>query len=95
MIDISIARKASGAPLLRKQDISNITQQLLEDYDPSLLEKPQPVDIEKIICDDIGAFYDNDHMLSPGGAILGLTSFMDGLLEVYDEWTKSEKAIEP
>ena len=87
MIELSLKRKRNGVPILSKAEISGIAEAVIADYAPEILSKPQEVDIEAVICDEIGAFYDNHHWLSPGGGALGLTTFNDGLLPVINEKT--------
>jgi Zn-dependent peptidase ImmA (M78 family) len=82
----------TGVPILSDEDIERCAERILMDYDPKLLEKPQPIPIE-----DIAENYFNLTLiyepLSQDGDIYGCVEFFDTKCKpIYSE---DEKKLVP
>lgn len=82
----------TGVPILKKKDIDNYASNFLFDYNKSLLKKAQVVPIEDIIENYLRLDIDYK-CLDKDGSTLGLTSFTNGWLQVYNPETDSEESI--
>lgn len=76
MIYPNVRRKRSGAPILSRNEIDEIGEAIVGDFDPSLLQKPQEVDIDLLVQDYFGLSQDFQY-LSHCGLYLGMTVFND------------------
>lgn len=66
--------KKSGVPILSKQNIEDIGENLVEDFCPEALTNPQPIDIENFTEGYRGMTMDYQY-LSHNGIYLGMTVF--------------------
>ena len=76
MITQSFARKASGVPILSRAQIDQIGEEVIRNYNPYLLERPQEVDIDDLIQNHL-RLHQEYHYLSHNGSILGMMVFYD------------------
>ena len=97
MIDINLRRKSSGVPILSRQEIDELAEAVIADYDPNILKEPQALDIDLFAQDYLRMDQDFQY-LSHNGVYMGMTIFNDtDRLPVYDpmkhcaKWA-SEKA---
>ena len=97
MIELNVRRKASGIPVLSREEIDMIAEDVLRDYDPKYLKDPQPINVDLFAQEYLGMDQDFQY-LSHNGVYMGMTIFNDtDRLPVYDpvkgraEWV-SEKA---
>jgi Zn-dependent peptidase ImmA (M78 family) len=89
---INLKRRASGVPILSKDDIDGIAEILIHDFQPELLESPQSTPVEDFaeLYLELSIDYQN---LSNDNSVLGMITFNDGYVEVYDE-NKRKNLIE-
>jgi Zn-dependent peptidase ImmA (M78 family) len=88
VLHLDFRKKKNGVPILSQQEIDNIAEVILMDYDPELLEQPNSLDIELFSETYVGLEMDYKD-LTPNRSILGAMVFDDGYTEVYDS-TKGE-----
>lgn len=76
--------KPSGLYILSKGDFDPLAYQILKKMQPAVLEKAMPLDLTALAED--GLYLEcRDEILSQDGTILGLITFADQNLPVYDE----------
>lgn len=51
----NVRRKRSGVPILSRDEIEAITERMLMEYDPQVLEEPQAVDVDSFAQNYLGA----------------------------------------
>lgn len=91
-MDIDIPRKENGLLLLYKSDIEEIAELHLKDFDSKILEEPMPTPIEEFLENYL--CLDMDYAdITPDASVLGLTTFDDGVLGVYDSENSQYKDI--
>lgn len=79
-----IKRKRSGAPVLSRNEINSIGENLVEDFMPDAMKNPQEVDIDLFAQDYLKVEQDFQY-LSHCGVYLGMTVFNDtNKVPVYD-----------
>lgn len=79
-----IVRKRSGAPVLSRKEIDAIGENLISDFNPAAMQRPQEIDIDFFVQDYLGAEQDFQY-LSHCGVYLGMTVFNDtDKVPVYD-----------
>ena len=71
-----ITRKKSGAPILSRKEIDVIGENLVGDFMPDALERPQEIDIDSFAQNYLGMDQDFQY-LSHCGVYLGMTVFND------------------
>ncbi|MCH4034714.1 MAG: ImmA/IrrE family metallo-endopeptidase [Lachnospiraceae bacterium] len=71
-----IRRKKSGIPVLSKDEIDDIAENLLADYNPEWIKHPQEIDIDLFAQEYLKADQDFQY-LSHNGIYLGMTVFND------------------
>lgn len=81
--------KPSGHPILRQQDIEDLAEDILSEFKPDLLLNPQAVPIEFLIEAYLNLDVDYKD-LSLDKSILGLTTFGDGYITIFNEENKVE-----
>ncbi|GAB6152881.1 hypothetical protein JCM17380_16310 [Desulfosporosinus burensis] len=81
--------KPSGHPILKQKDIEDFAENILHLFKPDLLIKPQEVSIELLIEAYLGLDVDYKN-LSVDKTTLGLTTFGDGYIIVFDEENREE-----
>ena len=72
----SYRTQKNGIPVLKKEEIDNIGEEYVRDFQPEVLKKPAPVDIEGFIECYLGMTTDYQY-LSHNGIYLGMTVFND------------------
>jgi Zn-dependent peptidase ImmA (M78 family) len=72
----SYHEKSNGIPILSKEEIDEIANRFVEDYQPDVLTNPQPVDIDLFVELYLGRPTDYQY-LSHNGIYLGMTVFRD------------------
>ena len=88
-----IKRKKSGAPVLSRKEIDDIGENLVSDFNPAAMQKPQEIDIDLFVQDYLGADQDFQY-LSHCGVYLGMTVFNDtDKVPVYDPIQKRAEYI--
>ena len=80
---IEVKRKSNGLPVLSKGDIEEIAESYLGDFDSNILEEPMPTPIEEFLENYLHLEVDYAD-ITPDGSVLGLTTFNNGILTVYD-----------
>lgn len=91
-MNIDIPRKDNGLPLLYKSDIEEIAELYLEDFDPKILKEPMATPIDEFLENYL--HLDMDYAdITPDVSILGLTSFDNGFLTVYDSEHNKDRDI--
>jgi|OM-RGC.v1.009501609 Zn-dependent peptidase ImmA (M78 family) len=83
VLHLDFRKKKNGVPILSQQEIDNMAEALLMDYDPELLEQPTSLDIEMFSESYVELEMDYKD-LTPDQSILGATVFGDGYTKVYD-----------
>jgi len=89
IIDIDFRKKANGLPILSKVDIDVYAEALVSDFKPELLKIPGPMPIEEFIELYLNLKVDYKN-LSDDGNTLGMITFNDGYVEVYDDRNNKE-----
>lgn len=92
-MQIDIPRKENGLPLLYKSDIEEIAELCLGDFNSKILEEPMPTPIEQFLESYLHLELDYAN-ITPDGSILGLTTFDNGFLTVYDAENNRDKDIQ-
>jgi hypothetical protein len=93
MLEFSWKRKdRNKVPILSTKDMDMIAELLVNDYNPSILKEPQPINFEHFIEYYLGADLQYQDITSDE-SILGITSFDDGVATVYDLDEGREKNI--
>ena len=82
-------KNKSGTPILSKEDIDDYAESLIGDFDKALLEKPTPIPIEDFVELHLDLSVDY-HNLSPDKSVLGMLTFNDGVVEVYDDLNRKK-----
>ncbi|SDN06607.1 ImmA/IrrE family metallo-endopeptidase [Acetanaerobacterium elongatum] len=83
----------NGVPILSKQDIDNIAEQLLQDFCPGVFNKPMPIDVDSFAQNYLGIEQDFQ-FLSHCGIYLGMMVFNDtNKIPVYNPKTKTAEYI--
>ena len=82
MIQPSFKTSMTGVPILKNITIEADVERMLQDYNPSLLEMPQPLDVEDFAEGylGLGVHFDN---LSHNGSIWGRMVFYNSQIPVY------------
>ena len=82
MIQPSYKTGMTGVPILKDTAIEADAERMLRDYNPSLLEMPQPLDVEDFAEGYLGlrVHYDN---LSHNGSVWGRMVFYNSQIPVY------------
>ena len=89
---MNIPVRGNGIPVLSKQDIDNLAEQFLFEYDKTLTTIAKPIPIEDIIENYLGLEIDFK-CLDKNKTILGLTAFNEGPLEVYNPALDQKEVI--
>ena len=76
MVKPSFEMTDTMVPILSKEQIENIAIDILKDFNPDLLENPQPLDIDRFLERYLGASIDYK-TLSSSHTYLGMTIFAD------------------
>lgn len=76
MYEPTFRRKRNGVPVLSKLEIDYMGEGFVHDFQPEVLEKPGPVDIERFVEFYLGMTIDYQY-LSHKGIYLGMTVFHD------------------
>lgn len=89
MIRFNINRyrhNSNGELFLKYEDIENMTEELLEDYDRSLLTNPHAIQYDDFLEGYLGATIDYQYIYteSSGTTILGCTVFNEQRIRVFD-----------
>jgi hypothetical protein len=75
-MELNYPQKANGMYILRREQMDDIAHKLLQEYMPSVLERPAPVDIDALA--EEGLFLTiKTKTLGLNNSILGLTAFED------------------
>lgn len=83
-----IRRKKSGAPVLSRNEIDVIGENLVSEFNPEAMVTPQEVDIDLFAQDYLGMEQDFQY-LSHCGVYLGMTVFNDtDKVPIYDPLKK-------
>ena len=86
-------KKRNGVPILSKEEINTIMEGLVQDFQPTALNSPQPLDIEGFLELYMGMTPDFQY-LSHNGIYLGMTVFNEtDKLPVYDPYTNRAEYI--
>lgn len=80
---IEAKRKSNSLPVLSKCDIEKIAEVYLWNFDSKILEEPMSTPIEEFLEDYLHLKVDYAD-ITPDVSILGLTTFNNGILTVYD-----------
>lgn len=94
MLKFSCSRKDKNkVPILSAKEMDSLAEELIGDYKPALLEEAQPIDYEHFLQFYLEAdlLYDD---ITPDQSILGLTSFDNGQITIYDRENNCDKQIE-
>lgn len=76
--------KRNGVPIVKKEELDIIGERFVADFQPSVLEKPEPVDIDRFVEFYLGMTPDFQ-FLSHNGIYLGMTVFNDtSKVIIYD-----------
>ena len=82
----------NGLPIISDREIDRMAEHIVADYDPILLDIPQPVPIEMILEAYFDLILDYQY-LSHNGFLMGMTVFMDNtVVPIYDP--KTDKAVD-
>ena len=82
MIQPSFKTSMTGVPILKNTAIEADVERMLRDYNPSLLEMPQPLDVEDFSESYLGLSVHFDN-LSHNGSIWGRMVFYNNQIPVY------------
>ena len=76
--------KPSGLYVMSRDDIEQLSHQILSERQPKVLEKPMALDIDELMKE--GFYLEiKDALLSESGSLLGLITFVDRNIPTYDE----------
>lgn len=89
---IKVPRKKNGLPCVNKNDIEEIAQLYLEEFNPDLLKEPTSIPIEEFLQNYLNLEMDYAD-ITHDASILGLTAFDSGHIKVYDLENKKERFI--
>lgn len=93
MFNPYVRRKRSGVPVLSRNEIDEIGEGLVRDFNPLALITPQEIDIDLFVQDYLGMQQDFQY-LSHCGVYLGMTVFNDtDKLPVYNPQTNAAEYI--
>lgn len=84
MKSITFRKGRNGVPILSKQEIDRLAESILSDFKPELLTAPVATPIEEFIELYLNLSLDYAY-LSRDKSILGLITFSNGSLKVYDD----------
>lgn len=92
MISLDFRKKKNGVPILSKDKIEVLAEQVLSSYKPDLIFNPGVLDVELLIehYADLEMDYQD---LTHDGSILGMIVFNDCIVPVYDVYNKKAKRI--
>lgn len=87
MYNPSFRMKSNNVPVLSKEEIDNIAEKFLMDFNPEILVTPQPIDEDRFLTEYLGLEQDFQY-LSHCGCYLGMLVFNDtNKVQVYDTYT--------
>lgn len=92
MINLKFRTKSNGVPILSKDDMDFMAENLLRDYNEQTLSEPSPVDIETFAEFYLGLQMDFQD-LTHNGSILGMMVFNECKVPVYDAKNQEAKYI--
>jgi len=92
LISLDFRKKKNGVPVLSKDKIEILAEQVLCSYKPNLLDNPGVLDVELLIEEYANLEMDYQD-LTHNRSILGMTVFNDCNIPVYDANTNKAKRI--
>lgn len=92
MIDIKFRSKSNGVPILSKDDMDYIADNILRDYNEKVLGEPSALDIERFAEFYLGLQMDYQD-LTHNRSLLGMMVFNDCQVPVYDATKQEAKYI--
>lgn len=92
MIQLDFRTKKNGVPILSKKDIEDMTEMIIQDYKPKILDEPCSLDIELFSESYTGLEMDYQD-LTHNQSILGMMVFNDCHIPVYDAEKNKAKRI--
>lgn len=93
MYNPSFRMKSNNVPVLSKEEIENIAEKFLMDFNPETLVTPQPIDEDRFLTEYLGLEQDFQY-LSHCGCYLGMLVFNDtNKVQVYDIYTERAEYI--
>lgn len=92
LISLDFIKKKNGVPVLSKDKIEVLAEQVLSSYKPDLIFNPGVLDVELFIEDYANLEMDYQD-LTHDGSILGMTVFNDCKIPVYDANNNKAKRI--
>ena len=89
-------RTRDGGVYLKYEDIERLTEEILLDYDDSLLCEPRAIEYDDFLESYLGASisYQDIYCSAPGNAILGCTVFNKQAIPIYDKEKMRKTYIE-
>lgn len=93
MYNPSFRMKSNNIPILSKDEIDNIAEKFLMDFNPETLVTPQPIDEDRFLTEYLGLEQDFQY-LSHCGCYLGMLVFNDtNKVQVYDIYAERAEYI--
>lgn len=81
---IVFSKTKNGIPILKNEEIDSCAEVLINKFKPDLLTTPAATPVESFIESFLGLQIDYQN-LSQDKSILGIITFNDGIVDVYDE----------
>lgn len=94
MLEFSWRKKdKNNVPVMSAKEMDELAEMLINDYKPALIKEPQPINFEHFLEVYLGVNLQYLDITSDA-TILGMTSFDDGRVQVYDNELGREKSID-
>ena len=89
-------RDKTNTPVIRNEEIWTYAEMLVQDYKPSLLEEPAPINVVHFLESYLGATVEYQDIYFPKGSspIAGATVFNDDRIKVFDREGLCTRTIE-
>lgn len=92
MVNLDFKQKKNGVPVLSKDEIDNLGEIVINDYNPKMLKEASALDVEEFL--ELYAELEIDYKdLTHNQSILGMTVFNDCNIPVYDAKNNKAKRI--
>lgn len=82
-MQLNYSKNKKGLYILKKEDYDEIASVVLGEYQPIMLLRPQPLEVEDLICDKLRLDMKNAR-LSEDGRIFGAIAFSDTVYNGFD-----------